>query len=205
MQNNYTNMEIINKYVFEIYNIYLSENGVKPNESEIINLNDDIDIKIFKFINWYNRIYEFATYDPRDFNGFLSIRNKFINTQYKNYLQNHKYKTEIEDNIFLKTMIEYIISDSPSYIILPDYIINLKNIKINNNQIFFNILNMNGEIILSNLQFNFPFELKLFIQYIFINIQILKKLNNIKQLKILYNNELVDDNIINILLKSVNI
>ena len=95
--------------------------------------------------------------------------------------------------------------DSPFNIIIPDYIINLENIKINNNQIFFDILNMNSEIILSNLQFNFPFELKLFKQYIFINIQILKKLNNIKQLKILYNNELVDDNIINILLKSVNI
>lgn len=180
----------MDQLVFEIYNIYISEHGIKPNELEKLLPTDDMDVCISKFINWYIRAYEFAIYDPRDYIGFERINDKFINITIKNT----RYKQCIENNLFIINMLEYIKAGTPYNVSYPDYIVNVINIKnINGEIVEFDISNMIGSIILHNIQFKFPLNINMLQKYIFDKIKIEKNLYISNQIKILYENQITDN------------
>ena len=163
----------MDQLVLEIYNIYISEHGIKPDKLEKILPTDDIDVCINKFINWYIRAYEFAIYDPRDYIGFERINYKFINETMKNT----KYEHCIKNNLFIIKMLEYAKVGDPYNVSYPDYIVNVINMReIDNKIVEFDISNMIGSIILYNIQFKFPLDINMLQKYIFDKIKIEKNL-----------------------------
>jgi hypothetical protein len=182
----------MNETAFAIYNIYISKNGIKPDESEKIFITDKIDVCICKFINWYKRAYDFATGDPRDILGLEKLNNEFLYESLED-----KYKEHIENNLFLIIMLKYIKSGDPYDISHPEYIVNIINIKwINNEIIEFDVSNMIGSIIFNNLRFKLPLKINTLKEYIFEEIKNEKKLYISEQIKILYENKILLNNII---------
>jgi hypothetical protein len=186
-----------NSIILNIYNKYVSFHGIKPRNDEIIYDYDSINMIIKKFIKWYNRAYEFAITDPRDFSAFCRINNEFLNIY--NSLINNDNIDEINNNIFIKIMLEYINKNNPHNVIFPNYIINIINIKIINEIIQFDISNMIGNIINNDIILDLNSSCIDLYEKIF-SYDILGIIN-ITQLKIIYNNNLINYN--NILLNTL--
>lgn len=130
----------------DIIKKYVNLNGIKPDSNDIININDTDNIIIMKFNNFYNKCYEFASGHQMDTIGFKKLNLEFMNTIYKELIENK----DIENDIVIQHIL-YLISNSKigSLYIYPTLIFNIifKNIDINNN-INISILNINGENIL---------------------------------------------------------
>ena len=190
--------------IYIIDKIYILKHGIKPKETEILNINDDTNMLIYKFLNWYFRAFDFAKWDPRDLVPFRNINKSFI-IYYDSIIKDHEYKYEIKNNYFIIKMLECIKLENPYNIILSDIIINIINIKLINSDdcskhITFDILNINGDTILTNLIFNFPLDIVLVHDTIFEKIKLANKINFKSQLQIIYENELINSSINDIII-----
>ena len=175
--------------ILNIYNKYISFHGIKPRDEEIIYNYDSINVIIRKFIKWYNRAYEFAITDPRDFCALCRINNDFLNI-YDSLINDDI--DDINNNIFIKIMLEYINKNNPHNVIFPNFIINIINIKIINETVQFDISNMIGNILYNDIILDLNSSCINLYEIIF-SYDILGIIN-ITQLKIIYNNNLINYN-----------
>jgi len=189
-------MNIYKNEIFELLNKYILLHGIKPNKNELINIDDNIYDMIIKFDNWIYRAEDFARGDGRDYIAYLNINKNFINNIYPKYIENNN----IENNNFIKHIIYKITSGvKGTQFIYPDLIFNIINIKIENEIMYFNLNDLNGNILKSENDL-INFELKDNNINLYHYIYDIIKLNNkllykLYQLKILYNDNLLHPNV----------
>jgi hypothetical protein len=173
--------------ILDIYNKFILMHGIKPNINEEFSNEDDYIIMINKFDKWYDRALEFATGDVRDIAAFYSIIHKFKEEIYCDFIN-----TEIENNIFIQNMLYKLNIGGQKYI-YPNLIINISNIIFDNDIIKLDINNINFEYI-DNITIDSNQKIYKLYNIIYNKLKNIYNLYNLEQLKLLYNNTVIENN-----------
>jgi hypothetical protein len=176
------------KKIIDIYNKLILMHGIKPTTNELIVFEDDYYSMIIKFDKWYDRALEFAQWDPRDYRGFLQIIDNFKNNIYPSFRE-----SSIEDNIFIQNMLFKLNMNGQKYI-FSSLIIIIFNDKYNNENetLNFDIANIYNEYIAS-LTININLNITALYELIFDKLKYQYKIYKLEQLKLLYNNALINN------------
>jgi hypothetical protein len=173
---------------FDVLNKFIALHGIKPRNTEIINIDDSLNEMIGKFNQWYDRVLECGMQGHyMDVKGFEDIINDFKISFYPTFIQDK----EIEFDDFIQHLLYSVTSGNKGYkYIFPSLIINIINVELYDDILKLIITNMNQDD-LHDLEINIKLKTTNLYKIVFDKLCVQYKLYELDQLKLIYKDQLI--------------